>query len=143
MDVEPTGNEAYKDKDLEAKLDAEVDGIFMWALKGYQRLKSQNYELTTSKECEKVLKDFMIYNNPIKEFIIDRLGIDEGNRELKSDIFAAFQEWCKENNVCHYNHLSAKGFWAIFDSTILEFKNFNYKKLKSNGKYYICNVKLR
>ena len=142
-DVEPNGNEAYKDKDLGSKLDAEVDGIFMWALKGYQRLKSQNYELTTSKECEKVLKDFMIYNNPIKEFIIDRLGIDEGNRELKSDIFAAFQEWCKKNNVCHYNHLSAKGFWAIFDSTILEFKNFNYKKLKSNGKYYICNVKLR
>ena len=64
-------------------------------------------------------------------------------RELKSDIFAAFQEWCKKNNVCHYNHLSAKGFWAIFDSTILEFKNFNYKKLKSNGKYYICNVKAK
>lgn len=143
MDVEPKGNEAYKDKDLEAKLEAEVDGIFMWALKGYQRLKSQNYELTTSKECEKVLKDFMIYNNPIKEFIIDRLGIDDGNRELKSDIFTAFQKWCRENNVNHYNYLSAKGFWSIFDSTILEFKNFNYKKLKSNGKGYICNVKLR
>ena len=79
-----------KDKDLGSKLDAEVDGIFMWALKGYQRLKSQNYELTTSKECEKVLKDFMIYNNPIKEFIIDRLGIDEGNPGVKIRYICGF-----------------------------------------------------
>lgn len=141
--VELEGNEAYKDKRLESKLDAEIDGIFMWALKGYQRLRNNNYELTKSKECDKLFKDFMIYNNPVKEFIIDKLGINEGHRELKTNIFAAFREWCKENNVRHCNHLSSKGFWAVFDTTIVEFKNFNYKKLKSNGKHYICNVKLR
>ena len=140
-DVELKGNESYKDKYLESKLDTEIDGIFMWALEGYQRLRKNNYELTNSKECDKLFKDFMVYNNPIKEFIIDKLGIDEGNRELKSNILSAFQAWCKENNVRNCGHFSTKGFWGVFDTTMMEFNNFNYKELKSNGNR--CNVKLR
>ena len=76
--------EAYKDKDLQVKLDLELDGIFMWALQGYQRLKENNYVLTQCMASDQVLKDFMIYNNPVKEFILEQLAVCPGNRVLRT-----------------------------------------------------------
>lgn len=135
--------EAYKDKDLQSKLDSELDGIFMWALQGYQRLKDQNYVLTQCTASDRVLKDFMIYNNPVKEFIMDFLVVCPGNRELKTDIYDAYQGWCKRNNVRSGLNISAKEFWGEFARSITVFTNYQYQQQKSNGDRYICNLKIK
>ena len=136
-------NEAYKDKELQSKLDGELDGIFMWALQGYQRLKDQNYSLTQCAASDQVLKDFMIYNNPVKEFIMDCLVVCQGKRELKTDIYDAYQGWCKRNNVRSGLNISAKEFWGEFVRSITVFTNYEYKQQKSNGNRYICNLKIK
>ena len=135
--------EAYKDKDLQSKLDTELDGIFMWALQGYQRLKKQNYVLTQCEASEQVLKDFIIYNNPVKEFIVDHLVVCPGNRELKNDVYAAYQGWAKRNNVHNGLTISSKEFWNNFAQSITVFKDYQYELKKSNGNRYVCNLKIK
>ncbi|WP_195513956.1 DNA primase family protein [Turicibacter sanguinis] len=141
--TELNDQEAYKDKSLQSKLDSELNGIFMWALEGYKRLKNQNYTLTECEACEKVLKDFMIYNNPVKEFIVEQLKVCPGNRESKNSIYAAYQNWCKRNNVRSGLNISSKEFWNEFEKSIVVFSNYQYKQQKSNGNRYICDLKIK
>ena len=138
--IELGPKEAYKDKDLQFKLDLELDGIFMWALQGYQRLKKNNYVLTQCKASDQVLKDFMIYNNPVKEFILEQLAVCPGNRVLKRDLYDTYKEWAERNNV---RKIPSKEFWKNFANNSKVFKNYHYEEKKSNGNRYICNLKIK
>ena len=141
--VELRENESYKDKNLMNKLEAEADGIFMWALEGYKRLRDNNFTLTSAKASERLLNQFIIFNNPVKSFILECLVVCENHRETRNDIFNVYQTWCKRNNVGASGNVSTKEFWNLFRQATTIFSGYKLTEKKSNGVRFICGLKLK
>ena len=56
-----------RDKNLEAKLIGEADGIMKWMIEGYQLYKAKGLEPTT--RMDELLISYQSSENPLKEFI--------------------------------------------------------------------------
>lgn len=107
-----TFTDDMKDPDLSRKLWAERDGIFRWAVEGWQRLKLTG-KFTHSVEAMQSGEDFKEHNSPLVEFILrDCILFDEA-RERQSKhmgplmvedftvscdaLYAAYRVFAKEN----------------------------------------------
>lgn len=89
--------EAEQDKDLENKLVAELDGIFVWAVAGLARLRERGSFLIPSSS----MAELAIYkeeSDPIGMFAEACLVVDETQSMKATDIFRAYLEWCKDLN---------------------------------------------
>lgn len=87
--------------DLAEKMKAEVEGIFLWAFAGLQRLVANDFKFTESQRTianrEAVKRD----NNNIFDFLES-----EGYVQLKADssisskeLYEIYQMWCEENSL--------------------------------------------
>ena len=133
-------NESYKDKNLKSKLLSETEGIFIWALKGYQRLVQNGYNLSESTACNEALRNFYKKINPIKVFIDERLIKSPSEKTLKNAIFNEFQQWAAENYLDEFNEITSHMFWQQFKKNIPSWDEKN--NCKSNGIRYIKGYKL-
>lgn len=133
-------NQAYKDKKLKSKLLSEIEGILVWALKGYERLVQNEYNLSESMACNQALRDFYKQINPTKVFIDERLVKNFSARTPKNDIFSEFKHWAEHNNLPQYKDMNSQQFWIDFKKNIPEWdEKDNYK---SNGTRYLKGYKL-
>ena len=89
------------DPDLAEKMKAEVEGIFLWAFEGLQRLVANNFKFTESQRTrgnrEAVKRD----SNNVFDFLES-----EGYIRLKADctisskdLYEIYRMWCEENNL--------------------------------------------
>lgn len=89
------------DPDLAEKMIAEIEGIFLWAFEGLQRLVANNFKFTESQRTienrEAVKRD----SNNIFDFMES-----EGYIRLKADssisskeLYELYALWCEENNL--------------------------------------------
>lgn len=91
--------EAEQDKNLKSKLEAELDGIFLWSLEGLKRLRERgHFELTASMEAD--IRDYRKQNNNVILFVEDACDLSADYRVKKDDLYIAYREWC-EANGCH------------------------------------------
>ena len=132
--------ESYKDKNLKTKLLTEIEGIFVWALEGYQRLVKNGYNLSESRACNQALKDYYTQINPIKVYIDERLTKAPSERTLKNAIFEDFKKWCVNNDLDEYERITSQMFWRQFKKNIPGWDEKN--NIKSNGLRYIGGYKL-
>ena len=75
----------------------ESAGIFMWALAGLYRLKT-NKRFTKCQVSQDALDEYKLDSNPTAEFFKDNL---EPNTDAQIDakhLFKLYQLWCKESN---------------------------------------------
>ena len=97
------------DPDLAEKMKAEVEGIFLWAFEGLQRLVKNGFQFTESDRAkcnrELVKRD----NNNVFDFLES-----EGYIRLKADactsskeLYEVYKMWCEENSL---NAIKARGF---------------------------------
>ncbi len=135
-----SSNESYKDKNLKAKLLSEIEGIFTWTLKGYQRLIQNGYNLSESNACNEALRDFYRQINPIKVFIDERLIKSPSEKTLKNDVINDFKQWCVNNSLNGYQDITPQKFWLEFKKNIPEWDEKN--NYKSNSMRYIKGYKL-
>lgn len=89
------------DPDLAEKMKTEVEGIFLWAFEGLQRLAANNFKFTESQRTKENRESVKRDNNNVYEFLES-----EGYIRLKGDASISSKEcydiyrmWCGENNL--------------------------------------------
>ncbi|WP_287226187.1 phage/plasmid primase, P4 family [Oscillibacter sp.] len=89
------------DPDLAQKMKAEVEGIFLWAFEGLQRLVANNFKFTESERTKANRESVKRDNNNIFDFMES-----EGYIRLKADstisskdLYEIYRMWCEENNL--------------------------------------------
>ena len=109
------------DPDLAQKMKAEVEGIFLWAFEGLQRLVANNFKFTESERTKANRESVKRDNNNIFDFMES-----EGYIRLKADstisskdLYEIYRMWCEENNLTPLkNAASAMRSLPIRASTI-------------------------
>lgn len=80
---------------LEETLFNEMDGIFLWALEGLERLL-RNKEFTYSSQIDALNKVFKIRSTTVESFLKDRVDQSEITRATEfSKLFQAYVSYCK------------------------------------------------
>ena len=89
------------DPDLAEKLKGEVEGIFLWAFEGLQRLVANNFQFTESQRTRSNREAVKRDNNNIFDFLDS-----DGYIHLKADasasskeLYEAYQIYCAENSL--------------------------------------------
>ncbi len=89
------------DPDLAEKMKAEVEGIFLWAFEGLQRLATNNFKFTESQRTRDNREAVKRDNNNVFDFLDS-----EGYIRLKAnctisskELYEIYRMWCEENNL--------------------------------------------
>lgn len=89
------------DPDLAEKMKAEVEGIFLWAFEGLQRLVANNFKFTESERTRENREAVKRDNNNVFDFLES-----EGYIRLKADssisskeLYEIYGMWCEENSL--------------------------------------------
>lgn len=90
------------DKWLESKLEAELSGIFQWALAGLYRLRQQN-GFTWCDETDDLLMDYKRENNPVLCFVEDECVIGERCEVVKDGLYKSYADYCKRSGYREYS----------------------------------------
>lgn len=89
------------DPDLAEKLKAEIEGIFLWAFEGLQRLAANRFKFTESDRIRKNREAVKRDNNNIFDFM-DSEGYIRRKADASissKDLYAIYRMWCEENNL--------------------------------------------
>jgi P4 family phage/plasmid primase-like protien len=83
-----------QDKDLAAKLKAELPGILTWAVQGC--LDWQHHGLEPPEEVEIATKDYRASMDVLGAFIAECCLIGPSYRTKASDLYDAYKRWCEQ-----------------------------------------------
>ena len=115
------------DPDLAEKMKAEIEGIFLWAFAGLQRLVANNFKFTESQRTRENREAVKRDNNNVFDFLES-----EGYIRLKADAsisskdcYDIYRMWCEENSL-----------------TALKRRSFSDALVATCGKYNLehCNT---
>ena len=84
------GDEA--DRELSKKLLTELDGIFLWALKGLDRLY-QNNSFVEPASVKKAVDDYKRVNNPLVAFVEDTCELDPEANTGKDTLYSEYKKY--------------------------------------------------
>ena len=89
------------DPDLAEKMKAEAEGIFLWALKGLQRLVANNFKFTESDRIRENREAVKRDNNNIFDFMESEGYIRrKADASISSkDFYEIYRMWCEENSL--------------------------------------------
>jgi putative DNA primase/helicase len=90
------------DKDLPAKLEAELDGILAWAYRGW--LQYREIGLAPSKEVVDGTAQYRLEMDPLAEFLTEACWSGQegaGKSCLNGILYQAYYNWAKDNGVAH------------------------------------------
>ena len=89
------------DPDLAEKMKAEVEGIFLWAFEGLQRLVANNFKFTESDRIRENREAVKRDNNNIFDFM-DSEGYIRRKADASissKDFYEIYRMWCEENSL--------------------------------------------
>ena len=99
------------DPDLFDKLTAEeeIEGIFLWAMEGYQR-QQEKKAFSAHKNLEDMVRYIAQTKNAILQFVKDHIQEKMGNEILKDDVYKNFIDYAVEKkfDTVASNHFSTK-----------------------------------
>ena len=97
------------DPDIAEKMKLEIEGIFLWAFEGLQRLVKNGFQFTESDRAKRNRELVKRDNNNVFDFLES-----EGYIRLKADactsskeLYEVYKMWCEENSL---NAIKARGF---------------------------------
>ena len=96
------------DINREEKLLQELPGILNWALEGLLRLINNEYKFTKSAKISELMNDIESFNNPMVDFINERLIYSVGISTRKMDVYEAYTQWSRLNNAYPQSEASFK-----------------------------------
>lgn len=82
-----------QDPGLLKKLEAEMAGIFAWAVEGAERLVKNQGVFTAVAPAESLLAEMREENNPVAMFVKERLAPQDGAAIALKSLTAAVNEW--------------------------------------------------
>jgi putative DNA primase/helicase len=107
MPFERTFEGETADLYLGKKLIKELDGVFMWALRGLERLRQQGH-FTESEQADNALADYRRFNNPLVGFIEDCCRFDPDASTSKTTLYDEYKKYIQENG---YSALGKETFF--------------------------------
>jgi P4 family phage/plasmid primase-like protien len=93
-------------KKLKIELLNEIDGIFLWALEGLERL-TKNGNFTISADMQQEIEAYRRENNNVLVFVDETCKIDESYTTTKHILYESYNNWCKKSG---YRPLSIYNF---------------------------------
>jgi len=88
--------EAKRQPEYGAKLFREEgNGIFNWMLDGLRRYQATG-RLERPEAVQKAFLAYRLQSNPIGAYLEERCEVVEGERTSKTDIYAAYRDWCDD-----------------------------------------------
>ncbi len=87
-----------EDLKLESKLEAELPGIFNWAMEGLRRLK-QSQRFTECRESNRELGEFKRHSAPVRAFVEERCEKGAAYSVPGQELLDEYASWCDENDV--------------------------------------------
>jgi putative DNA primase/helicase len=106
------------DKRLSNKLMAELDGIFLWALEGLERLY-RNDGFTEPQSSRKRLAGYKRANNPVVAFVEACCELEPDASTKKQELYERFKEYCSD---CGYSAGSDNEFFKELYAAYPELK---------------------
>ncbi|WP_165235358.1 DNA primase family protein [Aquisphaera insulae] len=85
------------DRQLDAKLAAELPGILLWAIAGWRRLRDRGHfvQAAAGKEMVEAIRDL---SSPVGAFLRDRCRIAADATVDPDTLFVAWTRWCEASN---------------------------------------------
>lgn len=87
-----------EDYSLAADLDAELPGIFAWALAGYDRLLAQG-RFTVPGASRDIEREMLRLTSPVIAFVQDVCQLDAQSVTPKTDLWVEWKNWASANGV--------------------------------------------
>jgi len=87
-----------EDRELEAKLAAELPGILNWALEGLAELDSQGGRFTQSAAALEMKQDVADLSSPVSVFLREECEFAPGYRAVKEELLHHYNRWADRNN---------------------------------------------
>lgn len=109
-----------RDPHLEAKLLAELPGIFGWALAGLVRLRERGCFDVNHEETLRMVSDYRRQNSPIFAFAQDQLLVGKEYRAEKTNLYKTYKSYCSLNG---YGAVHRENFFADLRRAIKGLKN--------------------
>jgi len=114
------------DRHLSKKLLAELDGIFLWALRGLKRLYQQGH-FTESEVVDAALADYKRYNNPLMAFIEDSCQVDPAATTSKETLYSEYRKYSEKYG---YSAFSRESF---FRELYAAYQQLETARIRQNG----------
>jgi putative DNA primase/helicase len=89
-------SDVEQNKNLKQELKSELDGIFLWALEGLNRLEERK-NFNNPKSVANELEEYRKENNNVLVFVEDACLRSPEKSMAKNDIYSEYNLWCKEN----------------------------------------------
>ena len=87
-----------EDRDLKAKLAAEMPGILLWAAKGWARLKANGMRFTPNAAADEYRRQMADLSSPIKAFVRECCTVGPDQEVEIPNLYRAWREWNGERN---------------------------------------------
>jgi putative DNA primase/helicase len=119
-----------EDKGLDARLNAELPGIFLWALAGLERLRDNEWRWTIHNAGESIRSQMADDCSPVRRFVDDECIIDPDSETEKQNLFKFWKVYCAERNIQNI------GTDAIFSTKLHDaFPQLEHGRPSKDGKY--------
>jgi putative DNA primase/helicase len=84
-----------EDRSLTPDLTNELPGILLWAIQGWQRLRSRGRFVQPSSSLA-LVEEMEDLASPVGTFLKDRCVVDPAEEVMAHDLYLAWREWCAE-----------------------------------------------
>jgi putative DNA primase/helicase len=130
------------DRHIIKKLLTELPGILVWAIDGWKRLRDNDFKFTRSQRVEEFLQDFWLEQNPFLDYVRTCIAASPGGRIAPNDLYRSVRFFLYANGMNHYaSNLSARNICREIE-TILKNERVPYRRKKSHGIRFFCDVVL-
>lgn len=85
-----------QDKNLRKQLEQEYPGIMNWAIEGCKDWQANG--LNPPKEVLAAVEEYRDEMDPIRKFLRECCEIKAGEKIVKSELFSAYEQWCRDND---------------------------------------------
>lgn len=130
------------DNKLIETLEAEKEGILIYALEGLKRLKENEFRFTECDAINEALSSYEKEINPTIEFFEDNLEISQDDYTHRPDILNRFKEWTHETGKLEWTNISPQKFWTMFEQTMAK-NGIKYRTKKIGGHMKVLDLKFK
>jgi len=117
--------DAEQDRELKGKILSELNGIFLWMVQGYQRLRERGY-FDPGESIENETNEYRLENNSVLSFVDEKCHLGVGNMIPKDNLYEAYRDWCKASGMMAFSK-------KRFGSQLVKHHNLDKDSRNSSG----------
>lgn len=139
-------HEKKADRHLREKLLPELSGILAYAMRGYKRLRENEFNFSHSERIAQALDDYKESVSPCLEFLRECCIKSDKERILGPELYTAYREWSIRTGQNASRVFSRRRFMAEFRSALLNERMTDERepgKGKSGGQICFRGIRLK